>query len=164
MGLISKRHPVLELVFVTGTLELRNQILNGDEVDRVAGHDGLGAECDGKMCLAYSGRAEEQYVLLALQKSQSCQLAQLAFVDRGLEVEIELIQPLVVREVRPLSLQAHVAGVLGLALGIQNLFKEIEIGQVLGCGFLSQRLEACGQVREPQPSAYGTEGAQTVVT
>jgi hypothetical protein len=40
---------------------------------------------------------------------------------------------------------------LGLVLGFQDLFEEIEIGEVLGGGFLGQSLEACGQMGQAQP-------------
>ena len=79
------------------------------------------------MRLADAGRAEQQNVLLAFQEGQTGQLVQLAFVDRGLEGEVELVQALVIGEVCPLRLQADVAAVLGLALGLERLLEEVQI-------------------------------------
>lgn len=103
------------------------------------------------MGFADAGWAEQQDVLLAFEDGEPSQLAQLAFVYRRLEVEVELVQSLVVGEVRPLGLQAHVAAMLGLALGFERLFEEVQIRQVLGGGFFGDGLEAVGQMRQAQP-------------
>jgi hypothetical protein len=48
--------------------------------------------------------------------------------------------------VRPLCSQPHVAGMLGLALGFQCLFEEVQIRQVLGGCLFRQSLITVGQV------------------
>ncbi len=79
---------------------------------------------------AHTRRTEQQHVLLAFEEGQAGQLAQLAFVDRGLEGEVELVQALVIRKVRPLGFQAHIPRVFSLALGFEHLFEEGEIRQI----------------------------------
>jgi hypothetical protein len=56
LGLDQQTHPFLQLVLVAGALELRDEVLDGDEVDRRPGDDGLGAKRDRKMRLAHAGR------------------------------------------------------------------------------------------------------------
>src|SRR5258708_6250564 len=103
------------------------------------------------MRLADARWPEQQYVLLTFQEGERRQLAQLAFVDRRLEGEVELVQALVVGEVRPLRLQPDVPGVLGLTLGFKRLFEEVEIRQVLRGSLFRDGLIAVGQMREAQP-------------
>ena len=52
LGLDQQTHPLLQLVLVLGALELGGEVLDGDEVDRRAGDDGLGAKRDRQMRLA----------------------------------------------------------------------------------------------------------------
>jgi hypothetical protein len=89
-GLTSKGHAFLQLVLVAGALELLDQILHGDEVNRVACYDRFRAERDAEVSLA-DARRPEQHVLLALEENERGQLPQLVFIDRGLEGEIELV-------------------------------------------------------------------------
>lgn len=88
-----------------------------------------------------AGRSE-RHVLLALTE--------------GPEGEIELVQSLVVGEVRPLGLQAYVASVLGLALGLERRFEEVETGQVLRRSLFGYGLEAV----EPPEVDSGTKVQQ----
>ena len=77
---------------MAGADEAAHQALEGEEEDRVAGLDGLDAEGDGEVRLAHAGRPEQHDVLGALDEAEAGELADLLAVDRGLEVEVELIQ------------------------------------------------------------------------
>jgi hypothetical protein len=87
LGLTSRVMRFLSLVLSRARLNWAVQILDGDEIDRVAGYDCLGAERNRQVRLAHTGRSEQQHVLLAFQEGESSQLAELAFVDRRLKVK-----------------------------------------------------------------------------
>src|SRR5260370_39890887 len=104
------------------------------------------------MRLADARWPEQQYVLLTFQEGERRQLAQLAFVDRRLEGEVELVQALVVGEERALRLQPDVRGVLGLTLGFKRLFEEVEIRQGLRRSLFPAGPIAVWEVRGAPPS------------
>jgi hypothetical protein len=56
--------------------------------------DGFDAEGDGQMGLADAGRPEQDDILGALDEAQPGELPDLLAVDRGLELEVELVQRL----------------------------------------------------------------------
>src|SRR5207249_6603573 len=78
-------------------------------------------QCNRQMRLAHTRRPEQNQVLLLLDEAQAGQFADLLLINRGLETEVELVEPLQIREVRPLRLQLHVAVILRLALALQQL-------------------------------------------
>ncbi len=100
----------------------------------MAGLDGLDPEGDGEVGLAHAGRPEEDDVLGALDEAQAGELAHLFAVDRGLKVEVELIQALEPGQAGQLetALDAPLvpAAPLGLqGLGQEALVVEVELGQ-----------------------------------
>jgi hypothetical protein len=60
----------------------------------VARLDGFDPEGDGQIGLAHAGRAEEDDILGTLDEAEAGELADLLAVDRGLKIEVELIQAL----------------------------------------------------------------------
>src|SRR5229473_5419793 len=73
------------------------QIRQTDEVNTEAVTNGFHAQRDRQVSLTNPGRPQKHGVLVALQKTQTRQFADLLLVDRGGEFEIELLQPLGVR-------------------------------------------------------------------
>jgi hypothetical protein len=109
---------------------------------------------DGQVCLADAGRSEQQHVLLAFEEGQPGQLVQLAFRRPRAGRRSRLVQALVVGKVRPLRLQAHVAAVRGLALGLACLFAEVQIRQVPGRGRFCDGLIAVGRCERRSRSIW----------
>ena len=98
--------------------------------------DGLDAQGDGEMGLADAGRAEQDDVLGALDEAQAGELAHLLAVDRGLEVEVELVQALGPRQPGQLEPALDPALVPAPPLGLQGfgekaLVVEVPFGRVL---------------------------------
>ncbi len=89
-----QRQAFFQLVLVAGTLELLDQVLHGDEVERVTRHDRFRSKRDTEMRLAHARRPEQQHVLLALEEGKRGQLPQLALIDRRLKVRSNWSRPL----------------------------------------------------------------------
>jgi hypothetical protein len=96
----------------------------------VAGLDGFDAEGDGEVGLADAGQAEEQDVLSALDEAEPGELADLPAVDRGLKVEVELVQALDPGQTRQLQTALDAALVPAPPLGLQGLREEALVVQV----------------------------------
>ena len=110
--LVDDKHPVLgenlELVRQTvlkmGLLELFNELVAVDVVGRETVLCCHQAQSGGQMGLAHAGRAEEDHILPVFQEAHGGQLIDLAFIDGGLEREIEVVQGLLNGEARHLDL------------------------------------------------------------
>ena len=81
-----------------GVLESGDPTRCGVEEDAVAVLGGLNAECDGEVCLAGAGRAEEDHVLRLNDEGARAQVRDQVPVGGGLVIEVEVLQRLVPRE------------------------------------------------------------------
>jgi hypothetical protein len=79
---------------VAGADEPAHEALEGEEQHGVSGLDGPDAEGDREMRLPDAGWAEQHDGLGALDEAQAGQFAHLLAVNRGLKVEVELVQAL----------------------------------------------------------------------
>src|SRR3954453_6830095 len=87
-------HAPIKPCFAIGAAEISDQIMRGHEVSAVAGLDGGLGQGHGKMRLPDSRRTEQDDVGSLMNEAQRTQLADLPFVDRGLEAEVELFERL----------------------------------------------------------------------
>ena len=146
--------------------------LQRQEAHGVAGLDGLDAEGDGEVGLADAGGAEEDDVLRPLHEAEARQLAEHLPVDRGLEVEVELVEGLQPREARQLQPALDPALVpappFGLeGLGQKPLVVDVPLGRLLADAVeLGQEvlhlhpLEEAGQFHVPA-SSYTASGRRS---
>ena len=86
--------------------------------------DRLDAEGDGEMRLAHARRAEQHDVLGAFDEAQAGELAGLLAVDRGLNVEVVLIQALEPGQPGQLEAALDAALVPPAPLGLQGVGEE----------------------------------------
>ena len=102
-----------------------------DEVGTVATLDGLLGQRHRQASLAHAGRSQHQDVDGLSDGGQSRQFFDLALVYGGLEVEVELFQGALEREVRQLGPGGEVAFPAGGDLGAQELGQHLGVGQSL---------------------------------
>jgi hypothetical protein len=114
-----------------GLLEVADQVLQGGEVDRVAGLAGGDGQADGEHGLADSGWAEEADVGLLLDEAEGGQVADLAGVQLRLEGEVEAVQALVVRQPRQLERVAEPAALAHADLFFQHQVEEVQVAHGL---------------------------------
>jgi hypothetical protein len=80
--------------------------------------------------LAHPGRAKQDDVLGALDETEAGQLPQLLAIDRGLEVEIELVQRLDPGQPRQLEAALHAPLMASAPFGFQRLGEKAPVIQV----------------------------------
>jgi hypothetical protein len=140
-----------------GFLEVADQVVQGGEVDRVAGLAGGDGQADGEHGLADPGWAEEADIRLVLDEAEGGEVADLAGVQVGLEGEVELIEALVVGQARQLQGVGEPPALPHADLFLQQQVDELQIshGGLLGPG--DQRVQVLTQVGEPQPLGMLTD-------
>src|SRR5262249_3078812 len=131
--------------------EPTHEALQGEKQHGVPRLDGLDAEGDGEMRLADAGRAEEDDVLGALDEAQAGQLAELLAVDRGLKVEIKLVERLDPRQPGQLEPALDAALVPAAPLGLQGLGEEALVVEVALGRVLAHAVELGQQVLHLHP-------------
>ena len=129
-----------------GLLEVADQVVQGGEVDRVAGLAGGDGQADREHGLADPGRAEEADVGLVLDEAERGEVADLAGVQVGLEGEVEGVQALVVRQARELEGVAEAAAFADADLFLEDQVEEVQVahGGLLGPGDQSVKVPRRG--------------------
>src|SRR5215204_4688252 len=151
LGFAVEQQPIGELAFGLGFGEGGEQRGGTGEEHRVPGLDGGAAEGDREMRLADTGRPEDQHILGAADKAAGRQLTDQALIDRGLELELELLERLHRREVRDLHAHGDALALFGLDLLSQHLVEEIKIGRLTFGGLIEDCVEALGDEPETEP-------------
>jgi hypothetical protein len=106
-------HPAVQGVLGHGPAKVFDEGLGPDEADPVTLLNGLDPQSHGQTRLAHAGRPEEDDVGRPGDKAQGGQLLKLAFIDRGLEGEVELLVNILPDEQEGKEI-IQVAGVAGL--------------------------------------------------
>src|SRR6266542_4098226 len=140
-----------------GLFEVADQVVEGGEVDRVAGLAGRDRQADREHGLADPGRAQEADVRPGLDEAEGGQVADLAGVQFGLEGEVEGVQALVVRQPRQLQGVAEPAALPDADLLLEHQIQEVQVAHRLLLGPVDQAVQALGQVGKPQPLGVLTD-------
>lgn len=113
--------------------------------------DRLDAEGDGAMRLAHARRAEQHDVLGALDEAQAGELADLLAADRGLNVEVGLIQALEPGQRGQLEAALDAALVPPAPLGLQSVGEEPLVVEIALGGVLADTVELGQEVLHLHP-------------
>jgi hypothetical protein len=136
-------------------VEVAHGVEDGAVEDGEAVFDGLVAEGLGEVGLADAGRADEEDVAGLLDVVAGGELADLALGDGGVEAEVEVFEGFLVAEVGgffspvDLALSAHEEFVL------EDQFKELLVGELVGGGFLEADFEGSESSGEAQLAEVG---------
>ena len=103
------------------------------------------------MRLADAGCSEHQDVVGLRDEVAGGELAHELAVDRGLELEVELLDGLDDRKVRDLDPHGDASLVLGVELLAQHTVEEVEVGRLAARGFGKERIESLRSRRHAQP-------------
>jgi len=142
---------------VAGPDEPAHEAFQREEAHRVPGLDGLDAEGDGEVGLADAGRAEQDDVLGALDEAQAGELPDLLAVDRGLEVEVELIEALDPGQPGQLEAALDAALMPPPPLGLQGLGEEALVVEIALGRVLAHAIELGQQVLHLHPLEEGAQ-------
>lgn len=123
----------------------------------MAGLDGPDPEGDGEVGLAHAGRTEQDDVLGALDEAQAGELAHLLAIDRGLKVEIELVQALDPGQPGQLETALDAALVPAAPLGLQGLGEEALVVEIALGGVLADAVELGQEVLHLHALEEGTQ-------
>ena len=107
-------------------------------------------QCDGQVCLAHTGRSEQQDVGGFGDEGEAGQLLDLALVDGGLEGEVELLQGALEGQMCELGSRGEVVLPAGVDLHAQQLGEHLRVGQLLAGGRVQRMVERFGSLLEPQ--------------
>ena len=148
-----------------GGAELADQVVEGGEVDRVAGLAGGDGQRDGEHGLADAGRAEQGDVGLGVDERQGGEVADLAGVEVGLEREVELVQGLVVRQPGQLQRVAEPAAFAQPEFFLEHQVDEVEVAHLGGLGAVDELGDGVGQVGQAEPGGVVTDpvGGQLLI-
>jgi len=131
----------VESLLAGGVAEVLDEVVGGDEVGAEAGVNGLDGEGDGKVRLADAGRSEEYHVLGLVDEAEGTELGDLAGIDGGLEVEVELVESLAGGESGHVEAGLEIAGSAGLDFGVDEVEEEVGVGALLFGGALEMALD-----------------------
>lgn len=112
------------------------QIDGGGEVDPMAHLGRQDAEGDGQVCLADSGRPQQDHVAAFAQISARGQLVDDPAVERGLFLEAEVIQQLLIGQVGELQVEPDRFVMTEAGLGIEQIAQEVRVGPTRRGGLL----------------------------
>jgi len=125
--------------------ERRQEGGRGNKQHRVASFDRCAAERDADVRLADAGRPEQQHVFCLRDEVARGELAYEPRIERGLELEVELLEGLHDGEVGDLDPHRQAALLLGIELFAQDSVEEVEIGRLLACSVGEHGIESiCG--------------------
>ena len=138
-------------LFLGGLLQLRHQLLQGQEQDPVTRLRGLHRQGDGQVGLAHPRRPQQQDVLRPAHEPQGGELPHHLGVNGRLEVEVELLQGL--QPGQPGLLQPGLGAFLvpALPLAGQGIDQELPVSQVVLGGLFAYRVQLRTQVVHLQP-------------
>ena len=105
----------------------------------MAGFGGPDAKGDCQMRLADARRPEENDIAAIVKEAQRRQLVDEALVDRGLLLEIEVLEPLRIRETCELQTEPHCSLVPMPQLAVEQIAEEMGVRPLL-CGGLLRHL------------------------
>ena len=99
------------------------------------------SETDGYVRLPDAWRTEEYDVLLLRQEAEGAEIIELAFVDRRLEAQVEVLQPLAHRQVRQFRARVDDRGPPCLDLLGQEAVQHLEEGALAGYGIFQRGVD-----------------------
>ena len=119
-----------------------DHIGGGGKQHPVALFDGFEAESDRQVCLADTGRSQDDDVLAVLDEVAVGEVAQLFFIQGRLVAEVEGIEAFDEREARHVGAHGDVPGGLGAEFLGEQLVQELGIGPLFLGGVLEQGFKA----------------------
>src|SRR5690606_730263 len=148
---------LLEPVLLECPRERAHEVVGRGEEHAPAGLAGLEAEADREHGLAGPRRADQDHVLAVLEEAQRPEVAHEPAVDRGLEVEVELLERLLVRGGRKALEQLDLALAALLEFDLEEARAEVQVAGLLPGAGLSDPVDHPGDPRE-------REGSQLLLT
>ena len=142
-----------------GGLELADHVVEGGEVDAVAGPAGRDRQGDGEVGLADAGRAEQRRVGLALDERQAGQVPDLAGIELGLVGEVVVVDRLMVRHLGGAQRVVEPAFLADGELFLQDQVQEVEVAHLRGIGAFHVAGEGLGQVGQAELGGGGPDPA-----
>lgn len=142
---------------VTGVGKVAGEVEDGAVEAGVAGFDGFASEGLGEVAFAGAGGADEEDVAVLAEVLAGGEVVDLAAGEAGLEAEVEGVEAALLTEAGLLAAAVQGAAVADVEFVLEEEFKELGGGELMGGGFVEAEFEAFAKAGEAQLPGLGFE-------
>jgi len=127
-----------------------DEIVEGAVANEVAAGERFHPEPDGDVAFANAGRPQDEAADLVLDEPQRAQLGQALGVELGLEVDVEVVEGLVMREAGHLQAGLVAAALEHTDLTLEQQVQELAIAELRVLGALDELVGVGGDRVQPE--------------